>query len=76
MAWGPAVLCGMVRVLIKTPLVRVAASPVFGEIVVVSYLKIMAVLAGKLVPLIVTSVPAGPEVGKSVSMVAAAVTVN
>ena len=75
MVFAPAVLDGMAIVLIKIPLLRVCVSPVF-RISVPSYLMTMAALAAKLAPLIVTAVPAGPEVGVSESRVGPGVTVN
>jgi hypothetical protein len=51
---------GIVIVLIKIPLLRVEVSPEVTVSVVVSILKTIAVLAAKLEPLTVTTVPAGP----------------
>ena len=65
----------MVRILAKLPSVPVLELPV-GVRTVVSNLKTMAVLAGKLVPLIATCVPGGPEAGLGVLRAAAAATVK
>ena len=52
------------------------AAPVAGVMAVVSNVKTIAVLAGKLEPMIVTAVPTGPEVGVIELIVAGAVTVK
>ena len=63
------------RILAKPPVVPVCALPV-GVSVVVSNLKTIAALAGKLVPLIATGVPGGPVDGWRVPNEAPAVTVK
>ena len=66
----------MVMVVIKIPVARVAISPDLGVSTVVSYLKTREVLAGKLEPVITTSVPAGPVAGERGSRAPLAVTVK
>ena len=78
MEWTPAVASdGIAILLINIPLERVTASvPGIGVMVVLSNRKTRAVLAGKLEPLMSTSVPACPEAGLSGSRVAPGVTVK
>ena len=66
-------------VVVKAPPVVAAVLPDLGVTAALSNLKIRVVLAGKLAPLSVTSVPAAPEVADMVEIVAGlavAVTVN
>ena len=77
MVWAPAVApAGTVMTLRNSPPLVVWVWPLFGVIVVVSNLNTSAVLAGKLAPETVISVPAGPVAGESGSRVAAAVIVK
>jgi hypothetical protein len=77
MVWGPAVaVVGMVIVLRNRPPLVVEVCPLFGVNVVVSNLKIRAVLVGKFDPLTITSVPAMPVAGESGSRVGLAVMVK
>jgi hypothetical protein len=76
MVWAPAVVVGMVIVVIIIPLLRVTVSPDVGTIVVLSNLKVIAELAGKLEPTMLTGVPDEPELGDRGSRAAAAETVK
>ena len=60
----------------KTPLLRVTASPDIGVTIVLSNLNTMAVLGGKFAPLTMTSEPTGPWEGESGSRLGLAVTVK
>ena len=51
-------------------------APLFGVIVVSLNLNVIALFAGKFMPVIATSVPAGPELGVSASIVPLAMTVK
>ena len=66
---------GIVITLAIVPPVPVCA-PLFGVNTVVSNLKTIGVLTGKLAPVIVTREPAAPEAGVNVSIVGGEVTVK